>query len=599
MFKRLSDPLISLVLLLFFGVFLLGTSFLAGDILRVNASPANGDSGSTGGGDSSGNSGGDNNSGNGTDTSVSQGNATDGGSGGGSNQNDSGDEGNNSSGNQDNSGSIGGGGTGPKTLSGFVYNDLDRSGSFNSGDTGIASELIEVVRPASYTPAWTDPARQEVTSTDDNGNPTGWADYPAVYHPEVYTPESIYTSAQTDSTGFYVVNNLPYNGTFIVRHWREPLWQYWVRTSPREASVTMSTSQYVRFGMVQDPPPPGPFYQNSLVVSCASQNSPHLRVSWTDSAGASDYRVYYTTPAGGLNGGWSSGGRSYLDIFSDLQMGNQYGFIVYAAGKKLPEAISDNGVWSHIKFGSFTTFPDCAPPGAFNMNSGTPRATCPSAGNSQVELSWDPSALADYYIVTWANQRTGAQGQANVGGARTYNIPGLTTGDPYVFLVEANRNVNPYKTYANGNWVGSVTIPNCAPPTFTTFTISSGGRSTSPGNAPLTIKQAEAFDMGWNVTNTSSCTATMTAAPGSETLTPAVSGAWLVNPKPVSGTHSFGVNTIISKGTYDFTLTCTNPVNSAISASASVGLTVQQLRNPYIEFQGDFHTNESINLKTE
>jgi hypothetical protein len=324
-------------------------------------------------------------------------------------------------------------------------------------------------------------------------------------------------------------------------------------------------------------------------------------LSWGASTNTSDYIVYYVTPGSGAQGGWSSSRREYLDITSasGFTPGSSYGFLIRAINYNVVPNLStdsDNGTWSQNIF-NWTIFPDCAPPGAFNMNAGTPRATCPSAGNSQVELSWDPSALADYYVVTWANQRTGAQGQANVGGARTYNIPGLTTGDPYIFLVEANRNANPYKTYANGNWVGSVTIPNCAPPTFTTFTISSGGRSTSPGNAPLTIKQAEAFDMGWNVANTSSCTATTTAAPGSETLTPAVSGAWLVNPKPVSGTHSFGVNTIISKGTYDFTLTCTNPVNSAISASASVGLTVQQLRNPYIEFQGDFHTNESVDIQ--
>jgi hypothetical protein len=181
---------------------------------------------------------------------------------------------------------------------------------------------------------------------------------------------------------------------------------------------------------------------------------------------------------------------------------------------------------------------------------------------------------------------------------------GLIPGNKYGFLVVASKNPpNPYVAYSNNAWsdtipsYGQSTGPNCNPPTVTTFTLTSGSKSTSPGNAPLPIKQTEPLNINWNVTNAQTCTASVTSNPGSETLTPAVSNAWLANPKPLSGSHSFGVNQITSIGTYNFTLTCTNPWNNAITAQPTVVLTVEQLREPYIEFQGDFHTNESVNIE--
>jgi hypothetical protein len=649
--KLLPCKIVIFMLLFYLGAFLFFTNIPG----YIHASPANGDSGSSGSGDSAGNDGGSGGGGSndsgGYDSGYSGGNATDGGSGGGSNQNDTGDEGSNS--NSDNVGSIGGEGAGPKTLSGYIYNDLDRSSTFNSGDAGIASETIHLIRPASFTPEKTDPPWQEVTGTDENGNPTGWVDHPAVYHPAVYTPETLYAQAQTDANGFYVINNLPYNNTFIVKHVREPLWQDWVRTTPQEVTVTMNTSHYVRYGMVQNvaapvnggwsdwgacsvscgtgvqtrscsnPPPSGGgaycsgsdsqvcykqpcgFSQyKPLPLVCDTPNNSRILLSWDKASNDANqkYRVYYMDSTDGVSrGGWDTNGATSFTV-TGLSPGKYYGFIIEAyngAGSSW----SSGGVWSQNLFGWIQS-PDCAPPGPFNLTS-SPAASCPSINNPNITLSWGPpgSGGATQYTVIYRDTADNQERTyATVGTNLSAVVTGLIANHSYYFLVVAKKtNTNPYnnfEAYSNNAWSSPVVFPDCSPPSFRAFNMTSGSNSTSPGNAPLTIKQTEPFSITWDVTNTNSCTASSAATKG-DPLTLSIYKAWVSNPKPVSGSHSFSQNQITSKGDYNFTLVCTNPWNAGISNEATMTLYVKQLRNPYIEYQGDFHTNESVNISEE
>lgn len=331
------------------------------------------------------------------------------------------------------------------------------------------------------------------------------------------------------------------------------------------------------------PPPPGSFSQFVPVPVCDSPNNSRITVSWTGSSDAANYTIRYTTPGGTFGGNWTTSGTTY-NITSGLTPGSQYSFVVYASNDSPPPAISDNGTWSHQKFGTYTTYPDCAPPGNFSF-SANPQGVCQGI-NPQINLNWGSSSGATNYQVRYRNPDTF---YANTGVIQNATVTGLTPNNQYGFRIIASKNTNPYNpyvTYSNGgNWTdtvyGPTTFPDCSQPIINLFL----------NDTPyLEVKQNEPVTISWDTTNAVACTASIpsTTPPPSQALINAWSGV-----KSTSGLQN--LPSIPTIGTYTFTLTCTNA--SGVSASATNTLNVTQLQKPYIQTTGgDVHTNESITI---
>jgi len=150
-------------------------------------------------------------------------------------------------------------------LSGYVYNDLNQNGVLNyyppssSGgafvnDPGIPGETVQIIRNAYMTPGGC-----YVTSTDENGNPTGEA-----CDPDIPNPPAVMWSGQSDASGFYTITGITPEPqrTYTVKHARDPLLPGWIRVNPLVAEVALpvSANPAVSYGLYSPiaAPPPGP-----------------------------------------------------------------------------------------------------------------------------------------------------------------------------------------------------------------------------------------------------------------------------------------------------------------------------------------------------
>ena len=258
------------------------------------------------------------------------------------------------------------GNCGPPKVSGFIYEDKNPGGGYNTGDRGIEGEVVQVIKPATYTPAYTDQAYCVTTSTDENGNPTGEECFDAVYHPAVFTPDTVIAQAATDIGGHYSLTGFA-SGTYKIHHAREPLWPGWSRTTPNDVTLAIPNSVNVSFGVS------GPFFTQSPPQASICPASPNIRVSWNPLAGASNYRVYYitstqTTPPNSTPVlPLTPTSYDFNSSTTPLIPGTQYSFIVAALDNATPPnliAYSNGQTWSHLIPGTtgYTTFPNCGAP---------------------------------------------------------------------------------------------------------------------------------------------------------------------------------------------------------------------------------------------
>ncbi len=322
------------------------------------------------------------------------------------------------------------------TLSGYTYLDSNKDGSFNNGDTGIPLSTIQIVIPAYTSAAWT-----EVTSTDENGNPTGFIDHPAQYH-----PEEIRYTAQTDANGHYSIPNIA-SRTYEVRH-TMPVAGGFSRINPSTNSVTLNInmSRIQSFGVY--------YFEQNLPQSPCSGVNPSTSLTWNAQPGAANYKVFFleSTAASYVDNNLVTNQTNYtFSSSSPLIPGKQYSFLIVAlnsSGSII--AYSDNSQWSHEKYGSYTPFPVCSG-SSITLTLTGPSSSQQSGGlplqvdqNQPVNLTWsvagvtnnsctasvasgDGSAVPGAITAAW----NGSKGPPpNPGGPQS--IPTATPGN-YVF----------------------------------------------------------------------------------------------------------------------------------------------------------------------
>ena len=186
------------------------------------------------------------------------------------------------------------------------------------------------------------------------------------------------------------------------------------------------------------PPPPGSFYQFLPVAGC-NGNTPQIFIDWTYYTGAVNYEIWYFRAG---NTGYDdnniyTGGPTTQYTITGLVPGQQYGFLIVALNSSY-QAIGYSDDWSQNKYGTWITFPDCSPPGAFQFNA-APIAYCESLNNSRISFNWSPSANATYYTVHAQSNLRGWQPIASTSGtAFTYNVPNpIPAGEGWEFTVRA------------------------------------------------------------------------------------------------------------------------------------------------------------------
>lgn len=126
---------------------------------------------------------------------------------------------------------------------GYVYQDADSSGTITSGDFGLTGETVQVIRPYYVV----QPAYEVVTSTDENGNPTGAETIPAIT-----SPETVMGTGITSGSGYYSISDIPPvtagAPNYLVRNLKSPMIG-WTRTTPNDVSLSTYSNPYVSFGL--------------------------------------------------------------------------------------------------------------------------------------------------------------------------------------------------------------------------------------------------------------------------------------------------------------------------------------------------------------
>lgn len=470
--------------------------------------------------------------------------------------------------------------SGPRTLSGYVYFDADSNGTFSPGDSPIAGDTIQVVIPAYTVPAWT-----EITSTDENGNPTGFVDHPAQSF-----PEEIKYTAVSDAGGHYSITNITQR-SYEIRHITSYTTAYRINPSTSSVTLNMNMNRFQSFGLYYSS-------QNIPQNPCSGVN-PTINLSWSPAIGASSYEIFYVDQAVGTtvdNNIITTGTTYTFTSSSPLVVGRNYGFII--ASRDINGAImaySDNNKWSYQKFGTYTQFPVCSsPPSAFSFTA-APAPYCTPAGVSTFTLSWSPSSGAQGYRLTprTTNTAKGTSGtmpqidlgliapnsQGNV--IYDYAVPGaIAGGEAWSFAVVAYSGA--FTTPITGTNSQSVygwrNAINCSVPPTVNFSVNTPNGNYPANGIPAHANQGSSVTLNWSSTNSpTSCTATSSQSYWNGTV-------------PSSGSQA--VNTSLA-GTINFALQCSN--FSGASAVQNIQLIIDQYPKPYIQTTGgDVHTNEDI-----
>jgi fibronectin type 3 domain-containing protein len=235
-------------------------------------------------------------------------------------------------------------------------------------------------------------------------------------------------------------------------------------------------------------------------------------ITWSPVAGATSYNVYYATTSGQeqtANGTEITGVTSPYNV-PNLTNGNTYYFVVTAVnavGESAPSAEA-----------SASLTPPVVPTGV----TATP-------GNGQVAISWAAVAGAasyNVYYATTSGQEQTANGTEITGVTSPYNVPNLTNGTTYYFVVTA---VNVFGESAASSEVSA--IPVLPAPTGVTAT---------PGNGQATIS--------WSaVTNATSYNIYYATTSGQEQT---------VNGTEITGvTSPYNVPNLTNGNTYYFVVT--------------------------------------------
>lgn len=338
---------------------------------------------------------------------------------------------------------------------------------------------------------------------------------------------------------------------------------------------------------------------------CLAPNSSAIILNWDLSQNAADYEVYYYLQRGSaVYLGHTGNGTTNTFSVTGLTPGIGYSFKIVAVNGSLSTE-SNSGLWTDQRWGGFTIFPDCAPPGNF---SATPNWVCPGANlPGKINLNWGTSTDASNYEVQYRTfQPLGAgiiYSNTNALSEIMETKPGhqFIPANQYGFRVTSSKPFpNPYITYSNNNWtdavpaIGPSTFPDCSWPVIN-LNLTNGIITTNAASGPfLHVKQKEPVTIFWDTVNVPPGPAACTASIPSITPRPsqALFNAFNGN-KSEAG--SIDLPPISDIGAYQFTLTCQSIWG--IENQNSATLHVEQLELPYIQTTGgDVHSNELIDI---
>lgn len=255
---------------------------------------------------------------------------------------------------------------GPSTfqITGKVYQDSNQNGVFDGGDIGMPNQNIQMIQ-----------------------RPTN----------------AVWDNKTTDSNGNYTMNP-PTNTLIDVRHSTGLPAGAW-RINPTSDTLTVQPNcpRTYNFGVYI----PEDFAQNAPGSVC-SGTTPTIPLSWSSQSGASFYKVLFldSSVGVGVDNNLTTTGNSFnMTTVQGLVEGNQYGFIIAAYNSSSQLIAYSDGMWSHEKYGGFTSFPTCSPPGAFSF-AAPPNAYCEGPSDSRFRITWTPASNAQYYTITAQSTNT-------------------------------------------------------------------------------------------------------------------------------------------------------------------------------------------------
>ncbi len=269
-------------------------------------------------------------------------------------------------------------------------------------------------------------------------------------------------------------------------------------------------------------------------VSAAAGNG-SAAVSWTASAGAAFYNVYYKTTAGvtTANGtkvtGATSGG-----AITGLTNGTPYYFVVTAVNAGGESAVSSE----------VSATPQVPAPA-------TPGGLAATAGNAQVSLTWAPVAAIPNATITYTVYRSTVSGTVGAAiasslSATSYADTTAANGTTYFYSVAA---VDAGGASAASSQTSATPVAPPATPT---------GVSTSPGNALAVVS--------WTASS---------GAASYNVYYRTTTGVTTANGTKVTGATSGGLITGLTNGTpYYFVVTAVNASGES-AASSEVSVTPQ------------------------
>lgn len=304
----------------------------------------------------------------------------DGGYDGGYQSDNGGNGGGGGGGGNANDGGYGGTTCNPCDISGHVYKDYNQDATFNSGDQALSGQVV------------------------------------SLYYND--HRQSLVTSATTDANGHYIMTNVPALGqSYRISH-TTPLSSGYSRTTPVEYGFQLRTNRYFDFGV----------YGNVLEQNQPTVASCSINTSWTSYQGASNYGIIIDdpddniSPNGAINAFSNNATNKSLNNTNGLIAGHRYSFVIAALdSSNNPIAYSDNGQWSHQKFGTYTTYPDCNPPQPPTLSTPTTNLCVnrPGTDDHQITFKFDPNP-ANAYVLAYYLYRDGVQ------------IDSTTPGNPYI-----------------------------------------------------------------------------------------------------------------------------------------------------------------------
>jgi hypothetical protein len=466
---------------------------------------------------------------------------------------------------------------------GRVYVDNNRNGSFDTGDSALANQTIQLVHLSSG---------------------------------------AIWATAQTNASGNYTIISEA-NQQLGIRYANIPANAVRINPTYDMYIVIGNCPRSYSFGVAYNAAPatpPGPFGHSSQSANCLSSNQPQVTVNWTASSNATSYRIYYldssvgtAQPPQGINVGNVT---SYsLTQANGLIQGHYYGFSIVAVNSQgevvsnqSPYSPTSPGGWSHPLFG-WTLVPSCGAPGAFNFLN-APVAGCPAFGQSQIQVHWTLASNASYYKiypqstlrgwpVSWPN------GYDPSGIFTTYSPPQAFFAHnipaPVPFYEHWEYTVYALNAFgysqANGSSsyyvYGWTRANNCEIPVVDLRIDGSDLVKTVNNGASVNLSYSAQNTYLLNTTSNYSIPPT---APWTS-LYPTSSLASNSSYEGGNRTVTLYNNSTYPYSTYQFTITGINDKIGSYAVSRTVTVNVLPDLAPFIQTtQGDVHSNEDINV---